>query len=78
MPTPQRVVLDPNVFVSAAISSGGTTAAIMDLIDAGLVVPVISPTLLAELTGVLRREKFRAWLALEQVRSFIAEWERLA
>ncbi len=50
----------------------------MDLINAGLVVPVISPTLLVELTGVLRRKKFRAWLDLEQVTSFTAELERLA
>jgi putative PIN family toxin of toxin-antitoxin system len=73
-----RVVIDPNVFVSAAISAGGATAAIVDLIDAGVIVPVVSPRLLGELDGVLRREKFRAWLTIDQVNAFVTELERLA
>jgi len=74
----RRVVVDPNVLVSAAITAGGTTAAIIDLIDSGIVVPIVSPRLLAELGGVLRRDRFRAWLDLDQVASFLAEVERLA
>lgn len=66
------------MYVSAAISSGGATAAIGDLIDAGVLVPIVSPTLLAELRGVLRREKFRAWLDHEQAAAFVIELERLA
>lgn len=74
----RRVVLDPNVYVSAAIASGGTTAAIVDLIDAGVVVPVVSPVLLSELNGVLRRDRFRTWLTHGQVDEFVAELVRVA
>ncbi len=73
----RRVVVDPNVFISAAISSEGATAALIDLIDAGMLLPVVSPRLLAELDGVLRREKFRTWLDLAQVAGLITELERL-
>lgn len=75
---PHRVVVDPNVFVSAAISTGGATSAVIDLIDAGVIVPVVSSQLLAELHGVLRRDKFREWLDLDHAVEFVAELERRA
>lgn len=78
MATLRRVVVDPNVLVSAAITTGGVTAAILDLIDAGVIVPIVSPRLLAELDAVLRRDKFRDWLDLDTVAAFMAELERLA
>lgn len=62
----------------AAISPGGTTAAVMDLIDARLIELVVSPELLAELDGVLRRDRFRRWLELHRAVEFVAELERLA
>jgi len=41
-------------------------------------VAVVSPRLLEELDGVLRRDKFRDWLDLDQVTVFMTELERLA
>jgi uncharacterized protein len=75
---PGRVVLDPNVLVSAAITSSGAVAEILDLIDASVITPVVSPALLTELTLVLRRDKFRAYLDLGAALAFVAEVERLA
>ena len=68
-PAPRRVVLDPNVLVSAAISPGRTTARILDLI--------VSPALIAELSGVLARPRFRRYLDLNAVSAFTDELERL-
>jgi putative PIN family toxin of toxin-antitoxin system len=76
--TLRRIVVDPNVLVSAATTTGGVTAAILDLIDAGVIVPIVSPRLLAELDAVLRRDKFRDWLDLDTAAAFMAELERLA
>lgn len=78
MDAPGRVVLDPNVLVSAAITSSGATAEILDLIDASVITPVVSPALLTELTLVLRRDKFRRYLDLAAALAFVAEVERLA
>jgi putative PIN family toxin of toxin-antitoxin system len=53
-----RVVLDPNVIVSALLSTG-TTAAVLDAwLDRQAYDPVVCPTLLAELEEVLSRPKF--------------------
>ncbi len=53
-----RVVLDPNVIVSALLSSG-TTAAVLDAwLDRRAFDPVVCPALLAELEEVLSRPKF--------------------
>jgi putative PIN family toxin of toxin-antitoxin system len=73
-----RVVIDPNVLVSAAISPAGATAAIVGLIDAGAITAIVSSRLLTELGGVLRREKFRTWLGLDEVAAYVDELERLA
>jgi uncharacterized protein len=73
-----RIVFDPNVLVSAAISPAGAPAVILNLIDAGAITAIVSPRLLAELGGVLRREKFRAWLDLDEVTAYLDELERLA
>lgn len=73
MPAPRRIVIDPNVLVSAAITPSGSTAAITDLIDAGIIVPIVSPMLLAELHGVLRRDKFRQYLSPEEVEAYVTE-----
>lgn len=73
----RRVVIDPNVLVSGAISSGGASAEVIDLIDAALIVPIVSPALLAELSEVLGREKFRRYLDLESAMAYVVELERL-
>lgn len=72
-----RPVIDPNAFVSAVIAPSGTTGVIVELVGDGLVVPVLSAELLAELDGVLRRPRFRRHLDLEQCEAFVAELERL-
>lgn len=73
----RRVVIDPNVLVSGAISSGGASAEVIDLIDAALIMPIVSPALLAELSEVLGREKFRRYLDLESAMAYVVELERL-
>lgn len=73
----RRVVIDPNVLVSGAISSGGASTEVIDLIDAALIVPIVSPALLAELSEVLGRERFRRYLDLESAMAYVAELERL-
>ena len=53
-----RVVLDPNVIISALLSTG-TTAAVLDAwLDRQAFDPIVCPLLLAELEEVLSRPKF--------------------
>lgn len=56
----------------------GATAAVIDLINAGVILTVVSPMLLAEPGGVLCLDKFRDWLDLEHESEFVSELERLA
>ena len=56
-----RAVLDTNVLVSALISPGGPSAALLLELRAGAFELVASPTLLTELREVLEREKFRRY-----------------
>ncbi len=72
------MVIDPNVLVSAAITSSGAMAAVPDLIDVSVIVPIVSPALLAELSGVLRRDKFRQYLTVEEAIAYVDELERIA
>jgi putative PIN family toxin of toxin-antitoxin system len=74
----RRIVLDPNVLISAAITPAGSNARIVRLIDAGAIVPIVSPKRLTELNRVLRRPRFRRYLDVEAVSAFISELERLA
>lgn len=73
-----RVVVDPGVFVSAVISPLGAPAELWQAVRAREVELVVSPHLLAELSGVLARDKFRRSLSLDEVRRFIAEITDLA
>ncbi len=70
-PGPARIVLDPNVLVAAAISSHGPPALLLQLVEAGAAVMVVSPLLLQEVSDVLMREKFRRWIALEDVEEYL-------
>jgi len=65
------LVLDPNVLVAAAISRQGPPALLLQVVAAGAAVLVVSPLLLLELGEVLRRDKFRRWLALEDVEEYL-------
>jgi putative PIN family toxin of toxin-antitoxin system len=68
-----RVVIDPGVLVSAFISPRRASPAI--LVDAfldGRFEVLISPTLISELTNVLRRKKFSAHAADGRAAAFVA------
>lgn len=62
-----RVVLDPNVIVSALLSRGTTAAVWRSWLEDDAFTPIVCPTLLAELEDVLAREKF-AGIGAETVR----------
>ena len=58
-----RVVLDPNVLISALISPQGPSAEVLDAWVRERFELVVSEKLLAELDDVLDRPKFRRWVA---------------
>lgn len=58
-------VLDPNVFLSALIKpTSGNPAELVRAIDAGDLVAVVSPILLAQLDETVARPKFRRYFSL--------------
>jgi uncharacterized protein len=61
-----RAVLDTNVLVSALISPGGPSAALLLELRAGAFELVVSPTLLAELAEVLGRPRFRTYVTVAE------------
>lgn len=66
-----RVVVDPNVLVSAAISSGGPPRAIVDAwIDERFEL-IASPELLGELRDVLHRPRFHRWISVALADEYI-------
>lgn len=67
-----RAVVDTNVLIAAAITPRGLCGRLLDAAIAERWWPVVSPMLLAELDGVLGREKFRRWLTLEEAARFVA------
>ncbi len=71
-----RVVIDPAVLVSALISPLGNPAALWQAVRDDRLRLVVSPRLLAELAGVLRRPRFRRYATLEEVDAFVAEVAR--
>jgi uncharacterized protein len=73
-----RVVIDPNVFISAALSNAGPPWDVLLALTRGRFDLVLSPLLLAELHEVLSREKFRRWLTLDEVDTYISVIESLA
>ena len=66
-----RAVLDTNVLVSALISPGGPSAALLLELRAGAFELVASPTLLAELREVLGREKFRRYVTEAEAIAYV-------
>jgi putative PIN family toxin of toxin-antitoxin system len=66
-----RAVLDPNVLVSALITPAGASAQLLVELRAGAFELVVSPLLLTELSGVLRREKFRRYVTEAEVDAFV-------
>ena len=66
-----RAVLDTNVLVSALISPGGPSAALLLELRAGAFELVASPLVLAELREVLGREKFRRYVTEAEVVAYV-------
>lgn len=67
------VILDVNVFVSAALSSNGPSAALVRALRDRSLEVVASPQLLAELDEVLRRSKFQRFMTLDEVDELVHE-----
>lgn len=61
-----RAVPDTNVLVAAAITPRGLCGRLLDAALDGRWQLVASPHLLAELSTVLAREKFRRWLTEDE------------
>ncbi len=68
----RRVVVDPGVLVSAIITPRGAPAEIVRAVRRGRLALVVCPHLLAELLGVLRREKFRGYVTIEEAEQYVA------
>jgi putative PIN family toxin of toxin-antitoxin system len=68
----RRLVVDPGVLVSAIITPLGPPGEILRAVATGRLALVVCPHLLAELLGVLRREKFRSYLTIEEAERYVA------
>ena len=69
---PYRVVIDPNVFVSALMTKPGSpTLAVAQAVTSGTLKLVACPTLLQELTEVAHRERFRRWFTVEDAQHLV-------
>ena len=66
-----RVVLDPNVLISARLSPNGAPGLLVRQWLAGRFELLVSSALLAELGDVLQRNKFRGYLSVEEAREFV-------
>lgn len=66
-----RAVLDTNVLVSALISPGGPSAALMLELRAGAFELLVSPLLLEELAEVLARPKFRSYVSAAEAAAYL-------
>jgi len=70
------VIIDPNVFVSALMAKPGSAAvAAAQAVATDKLTLVACPHLLAELTGVAHREKFRKYFSIEQAELLVAALE---
>ena len=67
-----RVVIDPNVLVSALISPAGPSAEIVRAWTDERFDLVVSEALILELDDVLARPKFRRWISQADAAAFVA------
>jgi putative PIN family toxin of toxin-antitoxin system len=67
----RRVVLDSGVLVSALITPVGVSGRLLDELREGAMELIVSPLLLDELLGVLRRGKFRRYVDLAAVDEYV-------
>ena len=70
-----RVVADANVLISAALARSPTapSALVLDAALDGRIELVSSPSLLAEITSVLARERLRRYLSVDEAERFVAD-----
>lgn len=73
-----KVVLDPNVLISARLSPRGAPGRLLMAWLDGRFELVVSPALLDELAGVLARPKFHRWLTPEEAGLFVSELRAVA
>lgn len=73
-----RAVLDPGVLVSAALSPRAAPAALVRAWRQGAFELVVSPLLLEELAGTLRRQKFRRYLSEDDAAAYLEQLRRNA
>lgn len=67
-----RVLLDSNVLISARLRPLGPSGLVLRAWTEGAFELIVSPRLLEELNGVLRRERFRRWITPDEVDAFVA------
>ncbi len=72
-----EVVADVNVFVSAALSGAGPSAQLLTAMRDDRLSVVACRGLLTELGHVLRRDRFRRYLSLDEVDQYLVEIEGL-
>ena len=70
-----EVVIDVNVFVSTTLSGAGPSAQLVAAVRDGRLTAIACATLLTELGGVLRRDRFRRYLSLDEVDAYLSEIE---
>lgn len=73
-----RAVLDANVLIAAVLSSEGAPAECLRAHAEGRFELVVCPHLLAEVAGVLARERFRAYLSVEHANDYVDTLRREA
>lgn len=73
-----KAVLDTNVLISAAISPNGTPAKLIAAWGEGMFELVVSPKLIAELDGVLKRTKLKERVTTDQRLALLASLRRNA
>lgn len=73
-----RLVLDTNVLISAALSSGGTPALLLDDLKRTRTVLVFSEPTMTELATRLMREKFDRYVDRDTRLRFLAEIDAVA
>src|SRR6476469_5036683 len=73
-----RLVVDTNVYVSAAISPAGRSMALIEAAQRGEAALIMCEALHAEIAETLEREKFRRWISLDEAVDFLAAATLLA